>query len=190
VAGDLAAAASLRRERGGRASEAATLLEARTAGLVGYLDDRERPLAAPRAVLGDTTVTCRAWAWPQRHALGLRDAAEVWPLAPALAQQVGAARAATIRGRGLGAHLNRGLAFAPATPRGLPPTVLALAAVARHHHGFRRGQRAGHSPLALAGLPSPPWLDALAPRRSPAPDPPAGLEFPAAPAKTLKRFAA
>jgi hypothetical protein len=47
-----------------------------------------------------------------------------------------------------------------------------------------------HTPLELAGLPSPHWLDALAPRRSPPPDLPAVLEFPSAPAQTVKRFAA
>lgn len=190
VAGDLAAAASLLRELGGRASEAATVLEERTTGLVGYLDDLDRALAAPRAALGDATLTFLAWAWHHRHALGLRDAAEAWPSAPALAQLVWAALDATICGSGMVENLNSVLAFARATHRGLPPTVLALAAVYRNHHVFRRGKRAGHSPLELAGLPSPHWLDALAPRHSPVPDPPAVLEFPAAPAKTVKRFAA
>jgi hypothetical protein len=190
VAGDLAAAASLLRELGGRASEAATVLEERTAGLVGYLDDLDHSLATPRAALGDAVVTFLAWAWHHCRELGLRDAAEAWPLAPALAQQVWAALAVTVRGSGMVENLNSVLAFARATHRGLPPTVLALAAVYRNHHVFQRGKRAGHSPLELAGLPSPQWLDALAPRRSPAPDPPAVLEFPSAPAKTVKRIAA
>lgn len=190
VTGDLTAAARLLRELGGRASAAATVLEERTAGLVGYLDDLDRTLAAPRAALGDATVTFLAWAWHHRHALGLRDAAAAWPAAPALAQQVWDALAATIRGSGMVENLNSVLAFARATHRGLPPTVLALAAVYRNHHRFRRGKRAAYSPLALAGLPSPHWLDALVPRRSPAPDPPAVLQFPSAPAKTVKRFAA
>ena len=190
VAGDLAVAASLLREVGGRAHEAATLLEERTAGLVGYLDDLDRTLATPRAALGDAVVTFLAWAWHHRHGLGLRDAAEAWPPAPALAQQVWAALAATIRGSGMVENLNSVLAFARATHRGLPPTVLALAAVYRNHHVFRRGKRAGHSPLELAGLASPNWLDALAVRHLPAPDPPPVLEFPSTPANTVKRFAA
>jgi hypothetical protein len=190
VADDLAAAARLLRELGGRASETAALLEQRTAGLVGYLDDLACALAAPRAALGDATVTFLAWAWHHRHPLGLRDAAEAWPRAPVWAQQVWAALAATLRGSGMVENLNSRLAFARATHRGLPPTVLALAAVYRNHHVFQRGTRAGHSPLELAGLPSPHWLDALVATPAPTPQPPAVLEFPPAPTNTVKRFAA
>lgn len=43
---------------------------------------------------------------------------------------------------------------------GLPRTAVPLVAAHRNHRCFERGRWAGHTPLELAGLPSPDWLDA------------------------------
>ena len=72
-----------------------------------------------------------------------------------------------------------------AAHKGLPAPILALFAVYHNHRVFPRGKRAGHSPLALLGLPSPHWLDALGYGRTPAP-----AAFPTRPARTVNRKAA
>jgi hypothetical protein len=187
VVADVRAAAALLRELGGRAVDAATLLDERAAGLAGYLEDLARALAGPRAALGDEGLTVLAWAWCHRRALGLRDAAEAWPADPAAARWVWAALDGIVRGTGMVENLNSVLAFQRATRRGLPPTTLALFAVYRNHHVFERGKRAGRSPLELAGLPSPHWLDALGYGPAPALEPP---NFATRPAQTVTTLAA
>jgi hypothetical protein len=187
---ELHAAAGLLRELGGRATAAATLLAQRAAGLVAYLDDLDRALAEPRALLGDEVVTFPAWAWQHRQSIGLRAAADAWPYAPTLAERVWVALDGAVRGTGLAENLNSRLAFHRAVRRGLPTSTLALFAVYRNHHVFQRGKRAGHSPLELAGLPSPHWLDALGSGRCPPVQPPTVLQFPTRPPKTVKRKAA
>ena len=161
VRADLAAAAALPRELGGRAVDAATLLERRQAGLLASLTAMQAALAAPRAVLGEPTLAFVAWAWQHRSALGLRDAAEAWPAQPAAARWVWAALDAVGRTTGMVENLNSLLADHRAAQRGLPAPVLALFAVYHNHRVFARGQRAGQSPLELLGLPSPHWLAAL-----------------------------
>jgi hypothetical protein len=171
VTAELTAAAALLQELGGQAAEAARPLERYAAGLAAYLDDLAGALAGPRAALGEATVTFLAWAWCHRRTLGLTDAAEAWPTAPDAARATWAALDGARRGSGLVENLNSILAFQRATRRGLPGTALALAAVYRNHHRFARGKRAGFTPLELAGLPSPHWLDALGYGRS-VPSPP------------------
>ena len=188
VAADLAAAAALLRELGGRAAAAAHLLETRTAALVAYLEELQAALAAPRAALGEAAVAFLGWAWQHRQGLGLPDAAAAWPQAPALARAVWAALDGAVRGTGAVEALNSVLAAHRATRRGLPATCLALFRVYRNHHVFARGKRAGHSPLELAGLPSPDWLDALGYGR-PAP-PAAPAQFRPRPVQTVNTLAA
>jgi len=190
LAAERGAAAALLRELGGRAVEAATLLEQRAAGLVAYLEDLERALAGPRAALGAAAFAFPAWAWQHRHALGLRDAADAWPQAPEPAGRVWAALDDAVRGTGMAENLNSRLSAQRAVRRGLPPAALALFAVYRNHHVFRRGKRAGHSPLELAGLPSPHWLDALGFGPAAPPPPAAALEFRTAPPHTVNTLVA
>ncbi len=171
VAAELGAAAGLLRELGGHAADAAGPLERRAAGLAAYLDDLAAALAGPRAVLGEATVTFLAWAWCHRRALGLADAAEAWPADPAAARTAWAALAGAVRGSGMVENLNSALAFERATRRGLPPTALALAAAYRNHQRFARGRRAGSTPLELAGVDSPDWLEALGYGPPPTPAP-------------------
>lgn len=161
VLGELGAAAALLRELGGRAVPGAVVLEHRGPGLVAYLSHLAAVLAGPRAAVGDETVTFLAWAWWHRHTLGLAEAAEAWPADPAAARAVWAALEGAARGTGMVENLNSGLTIERAARRGLPAPALALFAVCRNHHRFERGKRAGHTPLELAGLPSPDWLDAL-----------------------------
>ncbi len=171
VAAELGAAAGLLRELGGHAAAAAGPLERRAAGLAAYLDDLAAALAGPRAALGEATVTFLAWAWCHRRALGLADAAEAWPADPAAARTAWAALAGAVRGSGMVENLNSALAFERATRRGLPPTALALAAAYRNHQRFARGRRAGSTPLELAGVDSPDWLEALGYGPPPTPAP-------------------
>jgi hypothetical protein len=187
VRADLAAAAALLRDLGGRAMDAATLLERRADGLIAAVTALDAALAEPRAMVGEAGVTFLAWAWQHRDALGLRDAAEAWPLAPAVARWVWTALARTGRTSSMAENLNSVLAFHRAAHRGLPAPVLAVLTVYRNHRVFPRGARAGHSPLELLGLPSPPWLDALGYGRAPAPAP---RPVPARPAQTVNALAA
>ncbi len=66
-----------------------------------------------------------------------------------------------MRSTGMVENLNSLLAPLRAAHKGLPKGMLALFAVYHNHHVFTRGKRRGHSPMALAGLPSPHWLEAL-----------------------------
>jgi hypothetical protein len=170
VVADLAAAAGLLRDLGGRAAAAAGPLQRHATGLAAYLEDLARALAGPRAALGPATVAFLAWAWYHRAALGVADPAAAWPADPAAAGWVWAALDGVVRGSGMVENLNSVLAFPRATRRGLPPTTLALTAVYRNHHRFARGKRAGQTPLELVGLPSPHWLEALG--YGPPPTPP------------------
>ncbi len=184
AAADLEAAAALLREVGGRAADAAGLLDHRRTGLVASLAALERALAGPRAILAETVITFLAWAWQHRAALGLADAADAWPAHPTAARWVWAALDAAGRTTGMVENLNSVLAPHRAAHKGLPAPVLAVTAVYRNHRVFPRGKRAGHSPLDLLGLPSPHWLDALGYGRPPAPDP---VALPARPTRTVNR---
>jgi hypothetical protein len=161
VRADLGAAVALLRDLGGRATEAASLLEHRAPGLVAYFAPLEAQLREPRAVLGEDVVDFLAWAWHYRHALALTEAAEAWPTAPDRARQVWTALDQAVRATGMVENLNSILAPHRAAHRGLPANVLSVFAVYRNHHVFARGKRADHSPLELLGLPAPDWLDAL-----------------------------
>jgi hypothetical protein len=185
VAAELVAAAELLRAAGGRAVDAARVLEQRRAGLLASRTAVQAALAGPRAVLDESTVAFLAWAWPHRVALGLGDASEAWPGHPAAARWVWAALDAAGRTTGMAEHLNSLLAPQRAAHKGLPAPILAVFAVYHNHRVFPRGKRAGHSPLDLLGLPAPHWLDALGYGRTPTP-----AAFPARPARTVNRKAA
>jgi len=176
VRADLEAAATLLRAAGGRATEAATLLEHRAVGLTAYLADLDQALAAPRAVLPPDTIAFVAWAWRHQRAFDLRDAAEAWLAAPTAARWVWAALDGTVRASSMVENLNSALDPHRAAQRGLPWPILAVWRVYRNYHVFTRGKRAGHSPLDLAGLPAPHRLDALGYGRLTAPAP---SDFPA-----------
>ena len=186
---DLRAAAARLRALGGRATEAATLLEARTPGLTAYLDDLDRARAGPRTVLPEDIVRFVAWAWRHQQALGLHadGAAEAWPAAPAAARWIWAALDGVVRASGMVENLNSALDAHRAAHRGLPWPILAVWRVYRNHRVFPRGKRADHSPLDLAGLPAPHWLDALGYRRL---RPSADAAFPARPARSVNTLAA
>jgi len=187
VRGDRETAAGLLRAAGGRATEAATLREHRTVGLTAYLTDRDQALAAPRAVLPPDTIEFVAGAWHHQRAFDLRDAAEAWPADPTAACWVWAALDGAVRASSMVENLNSALAPPRAAPRGLPWPILAVWRVYRNHHVFARGKRAGHSPLDVAGLPAPHWLDALGYGRLTAPAP---SDFPACPLQTVTTLAA
>jgi hypothetical protein len=187
VSADLAAAAALLREVGGRAVDAAALLEHRGAALVASQRGLHAALAGPRAVLDEPTVAFLAWAWPHRAALDLPDAALAWPAPPTPARWAWAALGAAGRTTGMAENLNSVLAPHRAAHKGLPAPVLAVFAVYRNRRVFPRGKRAGHSPLDLLGLPAPHWLDALGYGRVATPAP---REFPARSSHTVNTVAA
>jgi len=187
VHAELVAAVALLRDLGGRATEAASLLEHRAPGLVAYFDPLEAQLVGPRAVLGEDVVDFLAWAWHYRHALALTDAAEAWGLDPEGARQVWTALDQVVRATGMVENLNSILAPHRAAHRGLPANVLSVFAVYRNHHVFARGKRADHSPLELLGLPAPDWLDVLGYGR---PHAATVHELPDTPSKTVNTLAA
>ncbi len=187
VRADLGAAASLLRELGGRAVEAATILEQRGAGLTAYLVELEAQLVGPREALGEEVLSFLAWAWQHREGLKLRDAAEAWPQAPEVARQVWAALEGAIRATGMAENLNSILAPHRASHRGLPDNVLAVFRLYRNQRVFPRGKRAGYSPNELLGLPSAHWLDVLGYGR---PKPSTAGELPTMPTPTVNTLAA
>ena len=189
VRAELAAAAALLREVGGRAVDAAQLLEQRQAGLLASLTALHAALTAPRSVLDEPTLAFVAWAWHHQRALDLSDAAEACPAHPVAARWVWAALDAVGRTTGMVENLNSLLADHRAAHRGLPAPVLAVFAVYRNHHVFARGKRAGHSPLELLGLPAPHWLEALGYGRGEAAPTPL-YEYPDAAPDTVNRFVA
>ncbi len=158
------------------------MLTTRTPGLTADLADLDRALAVPRAVLPEDTVRFVAWAWRHRQALGFHDAADAWPADAAAARWVWVALDGVVRASGMVENLNSALDVHRAAQRGLPWPILAVWRVYRNHRVFPRGTRAGHSPLDLAGLPTPHWLDALGYGRLRPSTTPA---FPAHPAQTV-----
>lgn len=184
---DLEAAAVLLRELGGRAVEVARILEQRAEGLVAYLVELQAALQGPRERLGEEVVALLGWSWQHREGLGLGDAGDVWPQDAETARAVWAALEGAVRATGMAENLNSVLAFHRAAHRGLPDNVLAVLEVYRNHRVFPRGKRAGRSPLALLGLPSPHWLDALGYGRSHAKS---SREFPVRPTKSVNTLAA
>lgn len=83
------------------------------------------------------------------------------PASPEAASGVWGALESVVRSSGMVENLGSVLAAHRASHRGLPSCVLSVFKVYRNHRVFERGKRAGHSPLQLAGLRSPHWLDAL-----------------------------
>lgn len=161
VRGELVAAAALLRELGGRAIGAAKLLEKRASGLVAYLMPLQRELAPVLRELGEETVRYLALAWRHKRALGLVDGAQAWTASPEQARRVWAILEGAVRASGMVENLGSLLAPHRASHKGLREDLLRVFAVYRNHRTFERGERAGYSPLQLAGLPSPHWLDAL-----------------------------
>ena len=158
---ELKAAATLLKPLGGEATQAGKLIAARAAGLVAYLAALQAPLEVAASGLDAEQLRLVAWGWRHRATLDLRDASEVLPSKPEACRRVWAVLEGAVRSTGMVENLNSLLAPLRAAHKGLPKGVLALFAVYHNHHVFTRGKRRGHSPMALAGLPSPHWLDAL-----------------------------
>jgi hypothetical protein len=165
VGDELKAAWCLLKELGAGAQRAAKLLEERAGDLVSYLDRLQATLAEQqqqhRVVLSEEDISFLAWAWCHRRALGLEEAADAWPASPEAARAVWGALESVVRSSGMVENLGSVLAAHRASHRGLPSCVLSVFKVYRNHRVFERGKRAGQSPLQLAGLRSPHWLDAL-----------------------------
>ena len=167
VSGELLAAAQLLRALGGRAVRAAKLLEEHAPDLVKYLMPLQQALTLLQHELGEANIRYLAWAWRHRSVLDLEDAAQAWSGSPQQARQVWAELERAVRASGMVENLGSLLAPHRASHKALPEPLLQLFQVYRNHHVFERGRRAGYSPLQLAGLPSPHWLDALGYSRTP-----------------------
>ncbi len=164
VRAELESASCLLKELGGGgAKRAGKLLEERAGDLVNYLNRLQAMLRAECAslFLSEEEISFLAWAWRHRGPLELDEAAQAWPNSPEAARRVWKALSSAVRSSGMVENLGSVLAAHRASHRGLPACVLEVFRVYRNHHVFKRGKRAGESPLKLAGLPSPHWLDAL-----------------------------
>ncbi len=148
---------------GGGAKRAGKLLGERAGDLVSYLDRLQAMLETECAslFLSEEEISFLAWAWRHRGPLELDEAADAWPSSPEAARRVWKALSSAVRSSGMVENPGSVLAAHRASHRGLPACVLEVFRVYRNHHVFKRGKRAGESPLKLAGLPSPHWLDAL-----------------------------
>lgn len=111
--------------------------------------------------MSEEDISFLAWAWCHRRALGLGAAADAWPTSPEAARRVWEALESAVRSSGMVENLGSVLAVHRASHRGLPACVLEVFRVYHNHHVFGRGKRVGHSPLELAKLPGPHWLDTL-----------------------------
>jgi hypothetical protein len=188
VAGDLRAAAALLRELGGARHGGR-----HPAGAAGRRPDRLPRRPGPRA----RRPPRRALPGGRRvRGLGLAPSAGA-RAAPrrrrgSLARQPGRRALGLGRPRRSRARLGHGRepqqrpGRPPRRHRGLPQPILAVWRVYRNHRTFPRGKRAGHSPLDLAGLPTPHWLDALGYGRVL----PSAPQFSAHPTQTVNTLAA
>jgi hypothetical protein len=98
------------------------------------------------------------WAWQQRHLLALNLETDL----PQALRSVGPAIWKTLglfhRSSSLAESLHSWLRPHLQSHRGMPQWLLPLLQLFWNHHRFERGQRAGHSPLELAGVTEVPSL--------------------------------
>jgi hypothetical protein len=120
-----------------------------------WLEQQLTPVLQPLAADRQAFVL---WAWQHRHALDLNLDLDF----PADLRSVGAGVWETLglfhRSSSLAESLHSWLRPYLQIHRGMPRWLLPLLQLFWNHHEFERGQRAGHTPLALAGVPEAPSL--------------------------------
>jgi len=138
--------------------------------LVAPLAWLEQRLTPWRQGLDAATEALIVWAWQHRHALGLQvgeGLPEAWQ---GVVRAVWEALSLFHRSSSLAESLHSWLRPHLQIHRGMPKWLLPLLQLFWNHHAFERGQRAGKSPLELAGVVDAPSLlevlDRLFPREA------------------------
>ncbi len=164
---------------GGR--QLASYLAAAGPGLLHYVERLRAPLAALAVLLGEEglRLLCREWRLRQEVGKARRwqkgEQKRVYQQAHLLAllhwgadyrrarDCVVAVLEGVMRGSSLAECVNSWLRPYADLMKGLGERFLPLFQLYRNSHVFARGKRAGHAPLELAGIPTPPgnWLDWL-----------------------------
>jgi len=98
------------------------------------------------------------WAWQHRHTLALNFETDLPQSLRSLVPAVWETLALFHRSSSLAESLHSWLRPHLQIHRGMPQWLLPLLQLFWNHHQFERGQRAGHSPLELAGVPEAPSL--------------------------------
>lgn len=121
----------------------------------------EQQLAPVFADLDAATQTFIIWAWQQRQALRLDLDTDIPADLRAMIRAVGDILALFHRSSSLAESLHSWLRPYLQIHRGMPQWLLPLLQLFWNHHEFARGQRAGSSPLKLAGVTDAPSLRAV-----------------------------
>lgn len=135
--------------------------------LVAPLAWLEQHLSPWRQGLDAATEALIVWAWQHRQALGL-EVGEGFPQAwQGVVRAFWEALSLFHRSSSLAESLHSWLRPHLQIHRGMPKWVLALLQLFWNHHTFERGQRAGSSPLELAGVADAPSLSEVLDRLFP-----------------------
>lgn len=118
----------------------------------------EETLAPYRQDLDPATETTILWAWQHRQALALTPGAGFPAHLQATVQAFWTALSFFHRSSSLAESLHSWLRPYLQMHRGAPQWLLPLLQLVWNHHPFSRGQRAGHTPLELAGVTDAPPL--------------------------------
>jgi hypothetical protein len=126
--------------------------------LLAPLEWLEQQLAPVLKHLAADTQAFVLWTWQHRHTLALNFETDL----PESLRSVGSAVWETLdlfhRSSSLAESLHSWLRPHLQIHRGMPQWLLPLLQLFWNHHDFERGQRTGHSPLELAGVPDAPSL--------------------------------
>jgi hypothetical protein len=133
-------------------------LQAHLEALLAPLAWLEETLAPYRQDLDPATETLILWAWQQRQALALAPGAGFPAHLQATVQAFWTALSFFHRSSSLAESLHSWLRPYLQMHRGAPQWRLPLLQLVWNHHRFSRGQRAGHTPLELAGVSDAPTL--------------------------------
>lgn len=133
-------------------------LRTHLAALLAPLAWLEETLAPYRQDLDPATETTILWAWQHRHALALAPGAGFPAHLQATVQAFWTALSFFHRSSSLAESLHSWLRPYLQMHRGTPQWLLPLLQLVWNHHRFSRGQRAGHTPLELAGGSDAPTL--------------------------------
>ena len=133
-------------------------LQQKLPDLLAPLEWLEQQLAPVLKNLAADTQAFVLWAWQHRQALDLNLDTDfsviLRPVVPAVWETLGLFH----RSSSLAESLHSWLRPHLQVHRGMPQWLLPLLQLFWNHHEFERGQRAGHSPLELAGVPDAPSL--------------------------------
>jgi hypothetical protein len=133
-------------------------LRAHLEALLAPLVWLEQTLAPSRTDLDPATERTILWAWQHRQALALTPGEGFPTHLQATVQAFWTALSFFHRASSLAESLHSWLRPYLSMHRGVPQWLLPLLQLVWNHHRFSRGQRAGHTPLELAGVTDAPAL--------------------------------